>query len=318
MRVSQIAAMAENRVIGVNNSLPWHLPEDLKFFKEKTLGRVLIMGRKTFESLGSKALPKRFTIVVTRDTQLKVPENSQLAHSVEEALKIAKGLTSKWGDEVFICGGGEIYKESLSYADRIYLTIIRRNVEGDARFPEIPAQDFIETRREERDSPEPFTFLTYDRKPLAFMRRAILLSEIKMRENHGGPFGAVIVKDGRIVGEGWNKVFTLKDPTAHAEVEAIRDACRRLSTFELKGCEIYTSCEPCPMCLAAIYWARIDKIYFGNTRADAARIQFDDEFIYSEIGRAIEERKIPGTPLLREEAQAAFKEWVAKVDKISY
>ena len=150
------------------------------------------------------------------------------------------------------------------------------------------------------------------------MRAAIRISLAKMRANCGGPFGAVVVRKGRIVGRGWNQVTSTNDPTAHAEVSAIRDACRRLKTFQLDDCELYTSCEPCPMCLAAIYWARFRKVYYGNTRKDAARIQFDDDFIYREVARPISRRKIPMKPLLRTEALAAFAEWQAKTDKIAY
>jgi guanine deaminase len=154
--------------------------------------------------------------------------------------------------------------------------------------------------------------------PQDFMRRAIELSRKNMHTGAGGPFGAVIVKDGKIVGEGWNKVTSINDPTAHAEVEAIRDACKNLGTFELKACELYTSCEPCPMCLAAAYWARVGAIYFGNTREDAAAVQFDDEFLYNEIVKPLEKRTVPIKPLLRAEALTVFTEWTAKVDKIRY
>jgi len=151
-----------------------------------------------------------------------------------------------------------------------------------------------------------------------FMRTAIRISLAKMRGNHGGPFGAVVVRRGKIVGRGWNQVTSTNDPTAHAEVLAIRDACRRLKTFQLDDCELYTSCEPCPMCLAAIYWARCRRVYYGNTRKDAARIDFADDFIYREIARPITHRTIPMKQLLRNEAQAAFAEWTAKSDKIRY
>lgn len=139
-----------------------------------------------------------------------------------------------------------------------------------------------------------------------------------MQKGAGGPFGAVIVKDGQIVGEGWNQVTSTNDPTAHAEVVAIRQACKNLSSFELKNAEIYTSCEPCPMCLAAIYWARIEKIYFANTRQDAARIQFDDDFLYQEIPKAMGQRKIPMTQRMQEKAIQVFHEWEQKQDKVSY
>lgn len=152
----------------------------------------------------------------------------------------------------------------------------------------------------------------------SFMRRAIALAEEKMRANLGGPFGAVIVRDGEIIAEGFNRVTTDNDPTAHAEVVAIRVACGVLGDFSLAGCDIYTSCEPCPMCLAAIYWARIDRIYFANDRADAARIGFDDDHIYREIPLPTDQRAIPTARMLAEEAAAAFREWEAKPDKVEY
>ena len=150
------------------------------------------------------------------------------------------------------------------------------------------------------------------------MREAIRISIAKMRANCGGPFGAVVVHNGRIVGRGWNQVTSTNDPTAHAEVSAIRDACRRLKTFQLDDCELYTSCEPCPMCLSAIYWARLKGVYYGNTRKDAARIHFDDDFIYREVSRPVSRRKIPMKPLLRSEALVAFVEWKAKGNKTPY
>ena len=151
-----------------------------------------------------------------------------------------------------------------------------------------------------------------------FMREAIRISLAKMRGNQGGPFGAVVVRQGKIVGRGWNQVTATNDPTAHAEVSAIRAACRRLKTFQLADCELYTSCEPCPMCLAAIYWARCRRVYYGNTRTDAARIDFDDDFIYRELTRPIVRRKIPMKQLLRAEAMIAFAEWKDKADKVRY
>lgn len=151
-----------------------------------------------------------------------------------------------------------------------------------------------------------------------FMLRAIELSRTNMQQGAGGPFGAVIVKDGKIIGEGWNKVTSLNDPTAHAEVSAIRDACSKVKNFDLDGAEIYTSCEPCPMCLSAIYWARISKIYYGNTRQDAADIHFDDDFIYQEIPKAMQDRSIPLEQCAHSEALAVFKEWEEKSDKIHY
>jgi len=152
---------------------------------------------------------------------------------------------------------------------------------------------------------------------LQWMARAIEISK-KNIENKGGPFGAVIVKNGQIIGEGANRVTASNDPTAHAEVEAIRKACQKLQTFDLTDCQIYTSCEPCPMCLSAIYWARISKIYFANTKRDAANIQFDDDFIYQEIPRKPSERKIPMKQMLRDEAHQVFEAWVQKTDKIAY
>ena len=152
----------------------------------------------------------------------------------------------------------------------------------------------------------------------AFMRRAVRLSAERMRGGAGGPFGAVIVQDGKIIAEGWNRVTSTNDPTAHAEVSAIRDACRALGTFSLKGCDIYTSCEPCPMCLAAMYWARLDRIFFANSREDAAAIGFDDALIYGEVSKPVENRMIPTIKLALPEAEAVFAEWQAKPDKVPY
>jgi tRNA(Arg) A34 adenosine deaminase TadA len=134
----------------------------------------------------------------------------------------------------------------------------------------------------------------------------------------GGPFGAVIVRDGRIVGEGVNTVTAAQDPTAHGEVNAIRAASKALGTFSLAGCQLYTSCEPCPMCLAAAYWARIDAIYYGASAADAARAGFDDAFLYDELCKDKAERKLPATQLLGEEAWASFAAWIASPNKIAY
>src|SRR6185295_4300380 len=152
----------------------------------------------------------------------------------------------------------------------------------------------------------------------SFMREAIALAAEGMRSGQGGPFGCVIVKGGAVVGRGTNRVTSSLDPTAHAEVVAIRDACRALGTFELAGCELYTSCEPCPMCLAAAYWARIPRMFYANTRQDAAAIGFDDEMLYEELPRPIEERRLAMKPLLREEALALFEEWARKPDKVMY
>jgi len=153
---------------------------------------------------------------------------------------------------------------------------------------------------------------------LRFMREAIRLSMQMMRCGEGGPFGAVVVRKGRIVGRGWNQVTSANDPTAHAEVVAIREACRRLKTFQLADCNLYTSCEPCPMCLSAIYWARLRRVFYASTRKDAARINFDDEFIYRQVALPLHKRRLKMTQLLRNEALAAFAEWKRKPDKILY
>ncbi|WP_321276887.1 nucleoside deaminase [Thiomicrorhabdus indica] len=150
------------------------------------------------------------------------------------------------------------------------------------------------------------------------MQHAIDLSIEKMQAGFGGPFGAIIVKDGEIIAEGFNQVTSSNDPTAHAEVTAIREACKTLDTFDLNGCEIYTSCEPCPMCLSAIYWARLDKIYYANTRQDAADIGFDDDFLYREIPKPLEKRLIPCEQVGHEAGIRAFKLWQDKPDKIHY
>lgn len=151
-----------------------------------------------------------------------------------------------------------------------------------------------------------------------FMRKAIRLSIANVEKLKGGPFGALVVKDGKVIARGTNNVTATNDPTAHAEIVAIRKACKILKSYQLTGCEIYTSCEPCPMCLAAIYWARPDKIYYANSKEDAAAINFDDKLIYEEIAKPVSERKIFTQQLLREEAQAAFKKWSETPDKIEY
>ena len=150
-----------------------------------------------------------------------------------------------------------------------------------------------------------------------FMLKAIELS-IKSAETIGGPFGCVIVKDNKIISEGSNKVTSTNDPTAHGEIVAIREACLKLNTFNLSGCELYSTCEPCPMCLSAIYWSHIDRVFYANTRDDAKNIDFDDSFIYSEINKKIEDRKIQMIQMHRDEALKAFKIWDEKVDKIKY
>jgi guanine deaminase len=151
-----------------------------------------------------------------------------------------------------------------------------------------------------------------------FMRMAIELAENNVVQGQGGPFGAVIVKDGMVIARSANKVVPTNDPTAHAEVSAIRLACQELETFNLEGCVIYTSCEPCPMCLGAIYWARIDHIYYANTKADAAAIGFDDKFIYDELDLPMDKRKLPVVQLLRDEALQAFKLWETSEKKTEY
>jgi tRNA(Arg) A34 adenosine deaminase TadA len=151
-----------------------------------------------------------------------------------------------------------------------------------------------------------------------FMAEAIRLATENVSLRNGGPFGAVVVKNGEVVGRGYNQVTANNDPTAHAEVMAIRDACQTLQTFQLDGCVVYTSCEPCPMCLGAIYWARPEKLYYGCTKDDAAAIAFDDAFIYEELNVRLHERKIPMLPLSREAALKAFELWENNTKKITY
>ena len=150
-----------------------------------------------------------------------------------------------------------------------------------------------------------------------FMLRAITLS-IESVKTGGGPFGSVLVKNDKIISEGFNKVTTTNDPTAHGEIVAIREACKKLNNFNLNGSELYSSCEPCPMCLSAIYWARIDKVYYANTRKDAQKIDFDDSLIYSEFQKNIDKRKIPMIQMMRDEALKAFELWDKKTDKVKY
>ena len=150
-----------------------------------------------------------------------------------------------------------------------------------------------------------------------FMKRAIELSE-NSANSTGGPFGSVIVKDEKIISEGSNRVTLTNDPTAHAEIVAIRQACKKLNTFNLSGCDIYTSCEPCPMCLSAIYWSHIDKIYYGNSRLDASKIGFDDDFIYNELNKDSSSRKIQMKQISQHEAKKAFLDWDKKIDKVEY
>lgn len=151
-----------------------------------------------------------------------------------------------------------------------------------------------------------------------FLKKAIDLALQGMHNNEGGPFGAVIVKDGKIVGEGWNKVTSTNDPTAHAEVTAIRDACKNVGHFQLEGCTIYSSCEPCPMCLGAIYWARPERLVYAASKQDAAAIDFDDQFIYEELDKLPTERAIPVLRLLEKEGLEPFLAWQEKVDRAKY
>jgi tRNA(Arg) A34 adenosine deaminase TadA len=157
--------------------------------------------------------------------------------------------------------------------------------------------------------------MTYDPR---FLRRAIALAREHMLADAGGPFGAVVVRDGRVLAEGWNEVTSLADPTAHAEVQAIRKACAALGTFELRGCELYASCEPCPMCLGSAYWARVESVYFAADRADAARGGFDDAFIYDDLARPVPERRVRLVQDLAAEGREPFEAWLAKSDRRRY
>ena len=150
------------------------------------------------------------------------------------------------------------------------------------------------------------------------MREAIRISVEKMRDGQGGPFGAVVVKENRIIARGWNQVTSANDPTAHAEIVALREACRQLNDFHLAGCELYSSCEPCPMCLSAIYWARLDRLYFAATRQDAAEAGFNDEWLYRELALPAGQRRLPTQQFLRETSLGAFAQWKAKPDRIPY
>jgi tRNA(Arg) A34 adenosine deaminase TadA len=152
----------------------------------------------------------------------------------------------------------------------------------------------------------------------SWMAKAIELARENVRAGRGGPFAALVVRDGALVASGTNLVTSTNDPTAHAEIVAIREACRALGSFQLAGCEVYTTCEPCPMCMGAIYWARPARLYYAGTRADAARVGFDDAYIYEQIETPVEARAIPMTQLMREGALAAFAEWERKSDKVQY
>lgn len=157
-----------------------------------------------------------------------------------------------------------------------------------------------------------------DKAKRQFMQEAIDLSRLGMKTGKGGPFGAVIVKDGTIIAKGYNQVTSTNDPTAHAEVVAIRKACKTLESWQLTGCELYTSCEPCPMCLGAIYWAKPEKVYYANTKADAAEIGFDDQFIYEELDMPLDSRKLAIYQMMRDEANKVFQEWSTLADKVDY
>lgn len=152
----------------------------------------------------------------------------------------------------------------------------------------------------------------------SWMAKAIELARENVRAGRGGPFAALVVRDGALLASGTNRVTSTNDPTAHAEIVAIREACRALGSFQLAGCEIYTTCEPCPMCMGAIYWARPARLYYAGTRADAARVGFDDAYIYQQLETPVESRAIPMTQLLRDQALAAFAEWERKADKVRY
>ena len=163
-----------------------------------------------------------------------------------------------------------------------------------------------------------FSSEAMDKLNRQWMRKAIALSQESVNSGKGGPFGAIIIKDGKIIAQGQNQVTSTNDPTAHAEIVAIREACRVLETFQLQGGELYTSCEPCPMCLGAIYWARLDKVYYANTKADAAQIGFDDQFIYDELQLPLTQRHLPMIQLMQKEAWNAVQDWVEKTNKVEY
>lgn len=167
MKICQIACMSQNRVIGKDNKLPWHIPEDLKFFKEKTLGHPIIMGRKTFESLSFKPLPRRYNLIITRNIKYESPKGTFVFHKIEEALQFCKEKEALWGDEVYICGGAEIYRQTLNVSDYIYLTVVHKDFEGDTFFPELDLNIFKEIDRKDFNSaPIPFSFITYKKESL--------------------------------------------------------------------------------------------------------------------------------------------------------
>lgn len=164
MILTHVTAMSQNHVIGTQNKLPWNIPEDLKFFRDTTKGHIMIMGRKTFDSIGAKPLPQRFHIVITRQDLQSSHPLVRYVKTLEEALEVARPLTAQWGEEVFIVGGGEIYKQSLPFTDKIYLTVIHQDFAGDTYYPEIPMDQFKITSRRDRTEPVPFSFLTYEKK----------------------------------------------------------------------------------------------------------------------------------------------------------
>lgn len=199
------------------------------------------------------------------------------------------------------------------------LSFFAKPVRPDALVQDIDAQlAHDESIRAAAEAAKSGAQLDIEEQRKTFMRRAIDLSNQKMEENCGGPFGAVIVKNGKIIGEGWNCVTSTNDPTAHAEMVAIRNATAAIKDFKLEGCEIYTSCEPCPMCLSAIYWARLDRIFYANMREDAERIGFDDAFLYREVALPEDKRSLPVYRLLREEAKIVFDAWMRKQDRTEY
>jgi guanine deaminase len=195
-----------------------------------------------------------------------------------------------------------ILTHSISGCEKVHVDHFARRLVGTA----------------DRHVPEDYAMPEPNRMDNAFMARAIQLSINNVQTGRGGPFGTVIVRDGNIVAEAANQVTATNDPTAHAEVVAIRQACLKLGVFELRGCILYSSCEPCPMCLGAIYWARIEKVYFGSGAADAAKVGFDDSAIYAEIQQPHAEREIPMVQMMREEALAAFRAWEQHPSKIRY
>jgi guanine deaminase len=189
---------------------------------------------------------------------------------------------------------------------------------GEKPMPYLVCGSWLSGRRRRLADNEYTTMTTSGTPNPEFLRRAIALATENVTRGRGGPFGAVVARDGKIVGEGANSVTATNDPTAHGEVVAIRAAAKALGTFTLAGCALYSSCEPCPMCLAAAYWARVDAVYYGASAADAARAGFDDAFLYGEIKKSAAERKMPTAQLLGDEAWASFAAWLKSPNKIEY